>query len=735
MLSRIRRPVLAAALLGAFALPGSALAAPEQSSGTPAPAGGTVANRIVVEFKQDASSTERAAGRADAQTSLVRTLGRTRFQLVRPQPGQSVADALAALRRDPNVKTAQQDGYSTLNATTNDPFFDQLWGLQNTGLGVDGFVGAVAGDDVNALAAWDRTRGTPSTVIADIDSGYRYDAPDLAPVAWTNPGEIPGNGIDDDGNGFVDDVHGYDFVGASADSPSSDSDPTDDNLVSGGHGVHTAGTMGAAGNNGIGISGVAQNVRIMALRVCADSPSNNDQALCPFSSQIAAINYAGLMRARAANMSLGGTTFSTAVLDALASNPGTLYVISAGNDAESNDAVPHYPCNYDPSTSGIPGAVDNVVCVAATDQADRLASFSDWGATSVDLGAPGTEIYSTYPERDDLISQDFETNDFASTWSNTGGLGLQRAAAGDGPLTSFGMTDSPGAAPAASTQYDETMTTGVAIPAGTGSCQLSGLRRIERGSGGSFFYEVLSDGSSVFFNDTAADTSGTGMRGFITVPITGLAGTTVRLHFDFTSGSSPASTDGLWLDDLKLTCYAPLSTPPAYAFLQGTSMAAPQVTGAAGLLFSLKPSATVTEVKSAILSSVDPDPALAGITTSGGRLDVAAAMDKLVPPVVTPPPPPTTTTTTTVTPPPPPPAVHCKVPRLKGLSLAQAKRALKRAHCALGKVRQPRKPKHGRLPALVVKSSKPGAGAVRAKGTKVALTLAPKPKPKPKRRR
>ncbi|HEV7773614.1 MAG TPA: S8 family serine peptidase [Conexibacter sp.] len=722
-----------------LALPSAVLAAPEQSNrGTPqVGASAPISSRIIVEWEPGATSAERASGRDDADTNLVYTLGKPQFQLVAPQAGQTVVDALEALRDDPSVRAATRDGSSTLNATTNDPLFGQLWGLQNLGLGIDGFAGALPDADVDVERAWDRTRGSSSVVIADIDTGYRYDAPDLAPVAWTNPGEIAGNNVDDDGNGFRDDVHGYDFVGPSADSPTSDADPTDDNIISGGHGVHTAGTMGAAGNNGLGISGVAQDVRIMALRVCADSAANSHDGRCPTSSQISAINYAGAMGARAANMSLGGTTFSTLTRDAIASNPRTLFVISAGNDAQNNDpgGTPHYPCAYDPTTSGIGGAIDNIVCVAATDQADGLASFSDWGATSVDLGAPGTEVYSAYPVLRTHISDGFETNNFGSVWSN-GGAGFGRASAGDGPLTSFGMNDSPGVTPTASTAREVTMTTGAALPAGTGSCILSGRRRIARGSGGSFFYEVLSNGGSAFFNSTATNTAGSGMTGFSTIPITGLGGTTVRLHFGFTAGSSPTSADGLWLDDLKLTCYAPLATAPTYGFLDGTSMAAPHVTGAAGLLFSLKPSATVTEVKSALLASANPVASLTGRTTTGGRLNVADALDTLVPPPPSPPAPPVVNPpsgggggrATTAT-------VVCVVPRLAGLSLAKAKAALTAAHCALGRVTKPRARRGRRLPALVVKSSSPAIGSRGAAGTKVALTMKAKPAARRRARR
>jgi subtilisin family serine protease len=585
-------------------------------------------DRIIVEWASDASRSDRIAARQSADVTSLRPLGDPLFQLLEVDPGQTASDVLGALRSDPAVQAASRDGYSSLDSAPNDPMFGELWGLSNSGLGIDGFPAAVAGADVNALLAWDRTTGLPSTVIADIDSGYRFDSPDLGPVAWTNPDEIAGNSTDDEGNGLVDDVHGYDFVGASADSPTSDSDPTDDNLISGGHGVHTAGTMGAAGDNEVGITGVAQDVRIMPLRVCANSAASGDETRCPLSSQIAAINYAGEMGARAANMSLGGTSFNAPERDAIAANPQTLFVISAGNDSTDNDFEPHYPCNYDPLAEG-KSAIDNVICVAATDQADQLADFSDWGATSVDLGAPGTETLSTFPVLTPTLVDDFEANDFSSKWETTAGTGMGRAAAGDGPLTSFGMNDSPGAAPAPTSVHQSTLTSGILVPAGSGACTLSGRRFRRADSGSSFSYSVLSDGVSAFTNSSSTTTSGSEMAPFNTAPITGLGGHSVKVRFGYNAGPSPTAASGIWLDDLKLTCYAPLSTPPGYEFLQGTSMAAPHVTGAAGLLFSLKPTPTVTEVRNALLAGVDAVPSLAGETVTGGRLDVVKAMDSL----------------------------------------------------------------------------------------------------------
>ncbi len=718
---RIRPVLLAlATALAALALPAAAFAALEQSA-TGSASTTAVPDRVIVVWEDGVDRSERAAIREDADTDFVRTLGDPQFQLLSTEPGQSVTDALAALRDDPAVEAASRDTLDVLHATTNDPLFGQLWGLQNLGLGIGGATSALAGADVDALTAWDRTRGIPSVVIADLDSGYRFDAADLAAVTWDNPADPTGGG-DNDGNGIVDDSHGADFVGVNADSPSTDGNPTDDNLIDGGHGLHTAGTMGAAGNNGIGISGVAQDVRIMPLRVCAYSPINQETR-CPTSSQINAINYAGSHGARAATMSLGGTTFSAAARAAFAANPGTLYVISAGNDTQDNDLRPHYPCNYNPVESGIPGAVDNILCVAATDQADQLADFSDWGARSVDLSAPGTEILSTYPASTTPFSDDYQVNDFASKWTATGANG-GFARTNEAPLSSFGISDSPGVGTPVANTVRESTSVGVTLPAGTGACQLTQTRLVSTGGGDTFHYYVLSDGIAVFSSNPIT-TSGT----VSTVPITGLGGTRVQVRFRFTAGATPVAGHGAWLDDVSLDCNAPFSTPPGYDFLDGTSMAAPHVTGAAGLLFSLKPAATVAEVKSALLSSVDAAPATAGRTVTGGRLNAAAALNALVP---LPPPPP------------PPPVVNlpvaraastrCVVPRLRGLSLSRARRALSAAHCRLGRVTRPRARRGRRLPPLVVRSSRPGTGAVLAENASVAVTLKVKPPRRARRR-
>jgi subtilisin family serine protease len=616
---RMRAP-LAGALVGMSLLAPAAWGA-ERDAGEPVdpPAPRFAADRVIVHWEDDATRSDRLAARADAEAGFERTLGAPEFQLLELEAGQTVSGALAELNADPAVAVATRDGYDSPHAIPDDPLYGQLWGLSNPGIapGVQNFPNPLAGADIGVLSAWNQTVGTPSTVMAILDSGYRFAHPDLAAVAWDNTADPPGGG-DDDLNGIADDSHGADFVGSSADSPATDGDPTDDNMLDGGHGVHVAGTAGAAGDDGVGITGVAQNARIMPLRVC--SYSNVAAATrCPTSSQIAAINYAGSHGARVANMSLGGTVSNQAVVDAFAANPQTLFVVSAGNDTEDNDVTPRYPCNYRPDVDST-GPVDNIICVAATNQADQLASFSDWGATSVDQGAPGTETQSAYPVRN-RDTETFSVNDFATKWTATGASG-GFARTNEAPLASFGMADTPGAGPTASTTREST-SAAFTLPAGLGSCQFSQRRQLSVGAGNEYRYAVLLNGTPVF--QSAAVTS----SGVIsTVPIPELdAGGNVQIRERYAVGASPGPTNGVWLDDLQLNCYESVDDTTGRTYLQGTSMAAPHVTGAAALLFSLEPATTVAEARNLLLSNVDPVAALAGKTVTGGRLDIGAVLD------------------------------------------------------------------------------------------------------------
>ncbi len=582
---------------------------PVLGSAPATPAAAFSPDRVIVEWAAGASPTERSAAREEADVDFAEDLGSRRFQLVETEPGQSPREAVRELEADPAVVLAERDGYLAMESVPNDPLFDQLWGLQNTGLGIEGFLGAVPGADIGAVSAWDRTVGTPATIVADIDTGYRFEHPDLANVAWTNPGEISENGLDDDHDGIIDDVHGVDFVGANAEVPVVDGDPTDDDLIDGGHGVHTAGTIGAEGNNGIGITGVAQDVSIMPLRVCS-------RELCPGSAVVAAIGYAGAHGARVANISLGSESPRPTIRDAIAANPQTLFVVAGGNQHENNEVAPRYPCVYNPLAEG-KSAVDNVICVAATDQADRLAEFSNWGAKTVDLGAPGTETLSTYPITY-AFHDDFEVDDFATKWTATGPDG-GFARTNEAPLTSYGIGDSPGVPPAPGS-VRASRSAPITIPPGFQECVVEVTRKVSGGPVAWLDVELDGEVEEGFANNTSGRIShrlGRDLSG----------GGELTMHVEYTASANPKPSDGAWFDDIDVQCISQLGEPGGYAFLEGTSMATPHVTGAAALLFSQKPTASVTEVRQALLGSVDPVSSLAGKTASGGRLDISAALD------------------------------------------------------------------------------------------------------------
>lgn len=300
-----------------------------------------------------------------------RSLGFGSFAIT--APGASVSD-VNSWARSTGARSLEPDRILTAAALPNDPSFYRLWGLHNTGQ-----TGGVADADIDAAEAWDVTTGSRSVVVAVIDGGIDYRHPDLAANMWRNPGEIAGDRIDNDGNGFVDDVYGWDFA-------NNDSDPFDDR----GHGTHVAGTIGAVGNNGVGSTGVNWQVSLMALKFLDATGSGSTSAA------VAALNYATMMRQTygvnvvVTNNSWGGGGASSALNDAIVAggNAGILAVAAAGNEAANNDSTPVYPANVN-STA--------VISVAATDASNRLASFSNYGATTVDVAAPGVGIYSTTP--------------------------------------------------------------------------------------------------------------------------------------------------------------------------------------------------------------------------------------------------------------------------------------------------------------------------------------------------
>ncbi len=293
------------------------------------------------------------------------------WKVIEVEAGTDLEALKERLLADPRIEAVEFNNNISLSAKTNDTEFDELWGLHNTGQ-----TGGSKNADINATQAWNTQMGSEDVVVAVIDSGVDYEHPDLEDNMWTNSEEIAGNSKDDDGNGYVDDVYGYDWI-------DSDSDPMDDNS----HGTHVAGIIGAVGDNSLGVTGVSPEVSIMALRFM-DADGNGTT-----SGVAQAITYAADNGADIINASFAGTSSSVLMEEAIeyASDKGVLFVAAAGNSGEDNDATPNYPANYD---------IDNILAVAATDSEDELASFSNYGETSVDMAAPGVSILSTVPGED-----------------------------------------------------------------------------------------------------------------------------------------------------------------------------------------------------------------------------------------------------------------------------------------------------------------------------------------------
>ncbi|MEJ2720734.1 MAG: S8 family serine peptidase, partial [bacterium] len=324
-------------------------------------------NQVIVKMKPGTVLGEREAVLADLGAVVLR-----QFSLIGAElwsvPGLSTEQAIDRFSGDPRIEYIEPN-YVVYAADLfpDDPSFFQLWGLHNTGQ-----TGGTPDADIDAPEAWQIQTGN-DVLIGVIDTGVDWTHEDLAANIWTNPGEIPDNNTDDDGNGYIDDVRGWDFV-------NNDNNPMDDH----GHGTHVSGTIAAVGDNGIGVVGVDWSARIMPLKFL-DSEGRGYTG-----NAVLAVEYATMMGARLTNNSWGGGAASTALRDAIAASgaAGMLFVAASGNSGVDTDSYPHYPSSYD---------LPNIISVAWTDHNDALASHSNYGATSVDLGAPGGSIYSTLP--------------------------------------------------------------------------------------------------------------------------------------------------------------------------------------------------------------------------------------------------------------------------------------------------------------------------------------------------
>ncbi len=517
-------------------------------------------------------------------------------------------EVIEKLKKHPDVEYVEPNYKRRINSLPND-YQSSYWWV----------------DKIKLPQAWDITIGSEEVVVAVVDTGVDYTHEDLWGNMWRNPFEIPGNGIDDDGNGYVDDIYGINAI-------LDDGDPMDDD----GHGTHVAGIIGAIGNNGVGVVGVNWRVKILA---CKFIGSNGEGYL---SDELSCLDYIVKMKdkginIKVINMSFGSYAYSNIeyqLLKAL-NDRGIILIPAAGNDRVNNDITPHYPCNYN---------LENMICVAASDSYDNLASFSNYGNNSVHLAAPGVNIYSTYIYDKDNFLQNI--NNFQTIFYDNfeGGASNWNFNEPSGINNEFYRSPVSSLAFVRAGNY----TNNQVIEITSRQFNLSLFRDFPKKVYFTFWYNPVMDDPGdrvklLFGKGTNWKTIidvdggevsdyGLGYRKWHFIPVyipLSFRGFDFQIKFRLETDYSDVDR-GVFFDDLGI--YLHNGYTNRYYYANGTSMATPFVTGAVALLWGKEPHLNATQVKNRILENVDILPQLAGKVKTSGRLNVAKVLGICIPP-------------------------------------------------------------------------------------------------------
>ncbi len=591
----------------------SSVSSPETSSGSKRGITAKyVPGEVLVKFKAGtAASTTHGIHKALGATKI-KEIKHIRVQRVKLPHNMNVEGAVKYYRQEPDVEYAEPNYIIKKTVIPKDTGFTNLWGLNNTGQ-----TGGAIDADIDAPEAWNITTGSSNVVLAVIDSGVTYNHPDLAGNIWTNNDEVTGNGIDDDGNGYVDDIYGWDFI-------DSDGYPVDLNS----HGTHVAGTIAAMGNNGVGTAGVMWSAKIMAIRFLGVSGWGNT------ANAAEAIMYAADNGARIINASWGEYDYSNTLYNAIdyARTKDVLFVAAAGNENNDNDIHPFYPASYD---------LPNIISVAATDHNDNLASFSNYGKNSVDLGAPGVDIYSsipvfTYGAPITIYSENFdsESGDLPLLGWSRGGINSTWAVTGVNGTNS--LEDSPGGNYLPDTNsWAWYMAPFTSVKNNLYTLSFKWKGYVDHWTKDYLNINYSPDGLRWDWVDRTHGDTGGNFIIYSTDEITAAADLLDSFYFGFGLESDTAGNyDGVYIDDVVLkreTVNISDYTYGSYGW-SGTSMAAAHVSGVAGLILSVNPSLTYSHVKDIILNNVDVKASLSGKTLTRGRLNAFTSVISAVVP-------------------------------------------------------------------------------------------------------
>jgi subtilisin family serine protease len=577
---------------------------------------GFLEGEVLVRFKPEVSHHDVGAAADAAQSAVLKRykalakVDAREYALLKSKH-RTTQQMIEALQKNPRVDAVSPNFLLHIDSNIpNDEYFDYLWGLDNTGQ-----TGGPSDIDINAPEAWDITTGSSTILVGVIDTGIDYNHPDLIPNIWINPGEVP-DGLDNDGNGYIDDIHGINAIASSG-------DPMDDHS----HGTHCAGIIGAAGNNSLGVAGINWNVKLVGAKFLDATGYGTD------ADALECINYMIDLKTTygqnivAVNASFGGGDYDPVMesaIDAMGT-AGIIFCAAAGNEWMDNDIIPHYPSSY---------TCSNVLAVTAVDYMG-WQNFN-YGKTSVDLGAPGIEILSTisavyYPQAGDVFFDDmesgagkWETGGTNNTWGITTDQEIFEEPLYPVPSPPHFWSDSPG------TDYLPDTDSWLM---NASDIDLSGYVREDLflGFGSASFFEALIDHAYVEVSGDGGSTwhslmDFTEYAIYWYIPFNVLIPDFVKTsHFRFRFHlvtDYSIEWPGWLIDDVGIGT----ASYYAYSFKSGTSMAAPHVTGAVALVASLYPTDSVSQRVARILNNVTPLPSLIDTCVTEGMLNLSQAV-------------------------------------------------------------------------------------------------------------